>query len=148
MTNERASANSPAMSRRTILTALPVSGAALALPASGTACSPDPVASLYREWLDTRKEWRELAELPGNGDFDDPRSIAAQAREFRIEKQMLALRPTSLEGIAGLAALAWAYVDPGFIDADELAEHAQSGDCRTIVAIWKACTGLEGYPIT
>ncbi|MEQ8877207.1 MAG: hypothetical protein RLP16_00270 [Alphaproteobacteria bacterium] len=136
------------LSRRTLLTALPVSGAALALPTYGTARSPDPVALLYNEWLDTRQEWRELAELPGNEDFDDPRSLAAQAREIRIEGQMLALRPTSLEGIAGLAALAWAYVDPGFIDADELAEHTQSGDCTTIIAIWKACTGLDGYPVT
>lgn len=148
MTKERASVNNPRMSRRTLLTALPASGAALALPNSGTAYSPDPVALLYHEWLNARQEWRELAELPGNGDFDDPRSLAAQDRELRIEDQMLALRPTSLEGIAGLAALAWNYVEPGFIDADELAEHTQSGECRTIIAIWKACTGLDGYPIT
>jgi hypothetical protein len=148
MTKERAGANRQSMSRRSLLTALPASGAALALPAAGTAHVSDPVVPLYHEWLEARQEWRELAELPGNEDWDDPRSLAAQAREDAAELQMLAMKPTSLEGMAALAALAWCYAGPGCTDPDELAQRAQTGDCRAIIAIWKACTGLGGYPVT
>ena len=134
--------------RRTLLTALPASGAALVLPSSGTAHSPDPVVLLYHEWLNARQEWRELAELPGNEDWDDPRSLAAEARELAAEGKMLALTPSTLEGVGALAALAWIYVSPGTTDPEKFAERAKSPDCRAVIAIWKACTGLEGYPIT
>jgi hypothetical protein len=148
MTNERVCANDPTMFRRTLLTALPASGVALALPAVAMADQPDPLVPLYREWLDARREWRELSDLPGNGDFDDPRSLAAEARESAAEEAMLTLKPTSLEGIGALAALAWVYVSPSNTDPGEFAELAQSYDCRAVIALWKACTGNEGYPVT
>lgn len=100
----------------------------------------DPILPLYEEWLATRREWQRLSELPGNEDWDDPRSKAAEKREMILEDQMLQLRPTTLEGVGALAALAWAYINPGQLDPDECY------DCRTIVAIWQACTGKEGYP--
>lgn len=136
------------MSRRTLLTALPASGVALALPAAAMADQPDPLVPLYREWLDARRAWRELADLPGNGNWDDPRSLAAEARENAAEEAMLTLKPTSLEGIGALAALAWVYVSPGATDPDEFADRAKSYDCRAVMALWKACTGKDGYPVT
>lgn len=54
MTKERACANGPVMSRRTLLTALPATGAALALPAAAASCEPDPLVPLYHEWLEAR----------------------------------------------------------------------------------------------
>jgi tRNA-dihydrouridine synthase len=71
-----------------------------------------------------------------------------EARENRAEELMLELAPTSLKGIAALAALAWVYVNPGCTDPEEFAECAQTYDCRAVMAIWRACTGRDGYPTT
>lgn len=106
----------------------------------------DPLVALYREWLDARRKWRELSDLPGNENWDDPRSLAAEAREYAAEDQMLAVAPTSLEGIAALAALAWFYARPLCTDPEEFAERAKSQDSRALMAIWRACTGRDGYP--
>lgn len=146
MTNERACANGTAMSRRTLLTALPATGVALALPSTGTANVTDPLVHLYQEWLNARREWEALAHLPGNKNLDDPRSLDAEAREYAAEAQMLMIKPTSLEGIAALAAVAWFHVNPGYLDPNEFELEDQSQDCKAIVAIWQACTGWEGLP--
>ncbi|MBL3575592.1 hypothetical protein JMK10_00280 [Rhodovulum sulfidophilum] len=141
------------MKRRTFFAAaplavLPGSGVALAdAPQLDQASAVDPLVTLYREWLSARREWRELADLPGNENWDDPRSLAAEARENDAEDMMLALKPASLEGIAALAALAWSLVIPGRADAEVFEVQVQSYDCRAIAAIWKACTGLDGYPV-
>ncbi|MGY9045989.1 hypothetical protein P775_17445 [Puniceibacterium antarcticum] len=145
MTEKRACATTPAMSRRNFLSALPASGVALALPAAAMSDQPDPVVPVYREWLDARRTWRELADLPGNGNWQDPRSLAAEAREEVAQEAMLALKPTSLEGVGALAALAWFYVSPA---SNDEADHAEAHDCRAIMAIWCACTGKDGYPET
>lgn len=106
----------------------------------------DPVVVAYDEWLAARREWRELAELPGNGDFDDPRSLAAEYRERVAMFEMLQNEPTSLAGIGALAALLWSDVSPGFIDPIEFERRANYVDCLATEAIWKACTGKDGYP--
>ena len=137
-----------ALSRRTLLTALPVAGMAAALPLSAEAKVPDPMLALYHEWLEARQTWKELAELPGNGNWDGPKFLAAEAREASAEKLMLETAPTSFEGIGALAAVAWVYVTPGVTDPQLFDEMAQSLDCRAVVAIWRACTGLDGYPTT
>ena len=141
MTENRVCANSPTMSRRTLLTALPASGVALAMPPAAQADQPDPIVPIYHEWLAARREWRALADLDGNGNFDDPRSLAAQERENAAEQAMLTLKPTSLEGIGALAALAWVYVCPGATDSDEFAQQAQTNDCRAVIALWNAKSG-------
>lgn len=136
------------MKRRDVMKFAPAVGVALAPPPAAQADQPDPLVPLYREWLDARRVWRELADLPGNGNWDDPRSLAAEARENAAEEAMLTLKPTSLEGIGALAALAWVYVCPGTTDPDEFPEQAQTYDCRAVIALWNACTGLDGYPVT
>lgn len=148
MTKERVCANGPAMSRRTLFTALPASGAALAFPQTAHAGTSDPLVPLYHEWLAARREWLELAKLPDNGNWDDPRSLAAEDREYAAERKMLELTPVSLEGAAALAAVAWVYVSPGCTDPDEFAERAQSRECRALMAIWRAGTGRNEYPQT
>ncbi|WP_306043866.1 hypothetical protein [Mameliella sp. MMSF_3455] len=130
------------------MTALPATGAALTFSPAAAASEPDPLVPLYHEWLDARRTCRALAALPGNEDWDDPRAVAAEARETAAEKQMLTLKPTSFEGIGALAALAWVFVGPATLDPQEFAEQAQSFECRALMAIWKACTGQDGYPVT
>jgi hypothetical protein len=146
MTNERASANTPVVSRRALCLAIPASTATFASARSPELLESDPLIPLYLEWLSARREWQRLSDLPGNGNWDDPRSLAAEAREMALEDQMLKLKPTTLEGVGALAALAWVYVNPGASSSHEFEEEALGHDCRTIIAIWKACTGKEGYP--
>ncbi len=146
MTKERVCANGPTMSRRTLMLALPTSGVTLALPAAAMADQPDPLVPLYREWLDARQIWSNLANLPGNGNSLDPESFAAEARVFAAEEAMLTIKPTSLEGLAALAALAWSYVGPCATDTDEFERQAQMYECRAIMAIWGACTGKNSWP--
>lgn len=136
------------LTRRTLMTAIPATGAALAAPQLTEADAPDPVVLHYRKWLDARREWNELAHLPGNGNFDDPRSFAAEAREDAAAEQMMKLAPTSLEGIGALAALAWDDVKPAAGDPEELEAMTQFTDCKAVLAIWRACTGKDGYPET
>lgn len=136
------------LSRRDILTALPAAGISATLPAIASASEPDPVVVAYHEWLDARREWLKLAELPDNGNFDDPRSLALDDIISEAEELMFRLPPTSLEGIAAIAAVAWFYVSPGNVDPDGWAEEKHTWDCRAVMAIWKACTGRDGYPVT
>lgn len=148
MTKDRARANGPAMPRRTLLTALPAATAALTLSPAAAASDPDPVVALYREWLDARRAWRELADLPGNEDWDDPRSLAAEERETLAENRMLETVPTTIEGIGALVALSWAYGQPVSTDPEKYAQEASHIELRALMAAWKACTGLDGYPVT
>ena len=138
----------PRLSRRSLLAALPAAGALAALPAAVTAAETDPVVSIYRDWLEARREWRDLADLPGNENWDDPRSLAAEARECAAMEQMLAMTPTSLEGIGALVALTWLYAGPSRLDTEEYAAEAMSIEGRALMAVWKICTGKEGYPET
>lgn len=146
MTNERACANTPALTRRNLLASLPASGIALTLPHEAPADAPDPVVVAYGAWLAARREWRELSELPGNGNFDDPRSLAADERERVAMFAMLQNEPTSLEGIGALAALLWNEISHGCTDANQLKDHLNYIECLTVEAIWKACTGRDGFP--
>lgn len=137
------------MNRRAMLTAGPASIAALALPEMADAePKTDPIVALYHEWIDARRTWRDLADLPGNERWDDPRSLEAEDRQDRAERLMLDLTPISKEGIAALSALAWFLVSPATNDPEKFAVRAQSYDCRALMAIWRACTGLDGYPVT
>lgn len=147
MTNERACANTPVVSRRKLLSVLPASALALGAPQNVEAETADPVVPLYHAWLEARREWRELAELPENGNFDDPRSLAAEKREHSLLFEMLDLTPTSTAGVAALAAVAWDYAGSGMISAEDLEQRVQEPECRAIMAIWKACTGKDGHPV-
>jgi len=115
--------NGPRMSRRTLLAALPA--AAVAGPAAAV-LAEDPILPVFRDWLDARRTWRALAELPGNGDWDDPRSVAASAREDAAEARMLELGARTPEGIAALAALAWDNIKPWETDPAEFAALTQT----------------------
>lgn len=146
MTKERARANTTGLSRRNLLAALPASGLAAVLPQVAPAETPDPVVVAYRQWLAARREWRELSDLPGNGNWDDPRSIDAEKREDSAVERMFQATPTTLEGIGALAAVAWSEFRPQTLDPEEFKRRANAQDCQVVLAIWRACTGQEGYP--
>lgn len=136
------------MQRRSFLTSASVSLGAVALPLAAKAKGADPMIAVFEEWLEARRTWLALANLPGNENWDDPRSLEASKREYCAENRMLELTPTSLEGIAALAVLAWQYVCPASTDPEEFAVEAAQNECRALIAIWRACSGREGYPTT
>ena len=148
MTNKPVCGNGPATSRRALLKGLPVASAALMLPSAAPASAPDPVVAHYYDWLNARREWRALSELPGTEKLDTPETRDAGAREDRAELGMLSNAPTSPEGIAALIALAWVYLRPHPSDHTAYAELSQSPDCGPLLAIWRACTGRDGFPET
>ena len=70
MTKERVCANTHAVSRRSILSAVP------AMAVAGTmdvkAHDADPVVEVYRDWAARRTDWTRLADLPGHENWDTP----------------------------------------------------------------------------
>lgn len=143
---ERARANTPGLTRRSLLSALPASGLAAALPQVAPAAAPDPVVLIYQEWLAARRECRRMAYMEGNENLDLPEYIEAEKRENRAETDLLETAPTSIEGIGALAAFAWSEVCPQTMIREEFEWRANAFECQAVLAIWRACTGGEGYP--
>lgn len=140
--------NTPALSRRNVITGLAALPATSALPFPAQAAHFDPVVQHYHEWLDARRDWRAREKLPDNRNHDTPEMLEAEARETEAENQMLQLTPTTLEGIAAMVSLAWCYQGPCTTDPEMYANEASSVDCQAMMAIWRACTGQDGYPVT
>lgn len=105
----------------------------------------DPVVTAYSQWLAARREWWRWAKVEGNGNFDRPESLAAEAAENAAEAMMLAQSPTTKEGVAALVALAW------FHESDACHEPFDPDSPvvldRVLLSIWRAC-GQDGQPIT
>lgn len=146
MTNERARANTPGLSRRNLLAALPLSGLAAALPQVAPAQTPDPAVIAYAEWIEARRQCLSLAQAEAHQDMNTPEYIEADKRERRAEANLLEAAPTSLAGIGALAAFAWSEVRPQTDDPEKFDFLANSHQCQAVLAIWRACTGQEGYP--
>lgn len=146
MTKERASANDTGLSRRNLLAALPVSGLAATLPQAGPAQTPDPAVIAYAEWIEARRECNRLAYTEAHESMDTPEYIEADKRERRAEIDLLEAVPTSLAGIGALAAFAWTEVRPQTTDPEQFEWLANNHRCQSVLAIWRACTGQEGYP--
>ncbi len=90
MTKDRACANSPAMSRRNLLAALPASGVALALPAHAQPTTP--ILRLFEQW---KVAW-DIAE----NRCADQELNAATDEMIALEDQMMALPSQSVADLA------------------------------------------------
>ena len=144
MPKERASANTPALSRRTLLTALPASGMALALPA--VAEPVDPIMPLYHEWYHARADWLRLADIVD--DWDTEPMLTLWDRRFAAFEKLGDMTPCTMAGIAALADVLWKENgphcrpdQPGFAELCSLPEN------KLISAIWKAASGKTGVPV-
>ena len=150
-----------AFSRRALLTAAPALALAPAAALAGRAVGntdtrdgvsksgqiEDSILPIYREWLAARAEWYELSDLPGNEDWEWPESKAAENREWAAFEAMLETRPTTMEGVAALAAALWAWEGPCWKPSSpEYSEALDDTTNRLIAAIWKASSGSDGLP--
>lgn len=128
--------------------ALPISGAVLSKPTPEAAIeAEDPVLPLYRQWTEARANWRRLAALPGNGNFDTPESKVEEEAEHTAFLALIELTPTSPAGIAALAHVLWDLEGPVVPqDHDEFAALADKPSCKLIHAIWRASSGENGFP--
>lgn len=108
----------------------------------------DPILPLYREWMAARIEWCRLSDLPGNGNWDSPESIAAEAREDAAFSAMVDMTPTGMAGIAALAVVLWDWSGPCSVPLDEAAfrEQCDEPSNKLILAIWRAASGRNGLP--
>ncbi|WP_121634141.1 hypothetical protein [Tropicibacter alexandrii] len=138
----------PAFTRRALLAAMPATGAALALPSVASAEAPDPVVRAYHDWMAARREWGALMGRPEHGNGDTTPVLDAQQREYEAEERMLTETPTSLEGIAALSALAWYTMGPSSTDPEQFAREVDTHESRLILALWRGCTGQDGYPVS
>ncbi|RYH02747.1 hypothetical protein EU805_09075 [Salipiger sp. IMCC34102] len=135
------------LTRRAVLTALPVSGIALATPFPIQAQVLDPVVPLYHQWLAARAEWYELAKLPSNADFDDPRSLEAAAREDAAFNAAAELTPCSSDGMAALAHMVWESFGPtAIVNSPDYQRQCDFPDIKMIAALWRAASGKPGRP--
>ncbi|SMO34718.1 hypothetical protein SAMN06265173_101186 [Thalassovita litoralis] len=142
MTNERPRNTASPLSRRTLLTALPASGVALAFPVSAEPV--DPIMPLYHEWHHASAEWLRLA------DFDDwdgePMQSLWDRKDAALER-MLEIVPASTAGIAALAHVLWAEAGPVLRpDHEEYQSQCETIPNKLIGAIWKAASGKTGVP--
>jgi hypothetical protein len=122
------------VSRRALL-----AGAAASSVATATSSSAvdDPVMPLYREWVSARIEWYSYADLPGNGDWDFPESLAAERREQKAFWALTDTTPTSTAGIAALASVLWDF---------KAIRETEKPEIKLIRGIWRATTGQSGAP--
>lgn len=100
MTKERVCANGSTMSRRSLLTALPLGGAALALPAMAGAGDDTPILRLFRQHqaiLDAAGAHISTAD----GEVEDEElDRLYYRRSDRIENELMALPSTSAADFA------------------------------------------------
>lgn len=140
-------ANSEALTRRNLLAALPVAGAAVAIPPLALAEEEDPILPLYRQWVAARREWYRYADLPDNGNWDMPESQVASDQEDAAFAAMIELTPSSMAGIAALMHVLWDLEGPVVAsDSEEYLEHAGRPNCKLMLAIWRAASGQRGLP--
>jgi len=96
MTNSRARANTPSLSRRNFV------GATMTLPFTSQAAAhpiSDPVLVEFEKWQKARADWITISEIPDICD-DDPDWMDAERRELAAWHKMGTLTPTTLEGCA------------------------------------------------
>jgi hypothetical protein len=135
------------ISRRAVLSALPASGVALALPAAAAPAETDPILSLYREWVAALEERLRLVALPGNENQDSPECEAAFERQWAIHDKIIEMTPTSAAGIAAMAHLLFYQAGPVFKEGSPDYEmEMQHPENKMILAIWRAATGMDGLP--
>lgn len=130
------------LTRRAALCAAPV--ALIPLPA--LSATDDPILPLYQEWRAARAEWFRHYDLPGNGNWDSPESMAAANRETRAFYAMADMTPVSMEGIALLACVLWDAEGPASLNDDVYAEECRTPKNRLIASIWRAASGQSGLP--
>jgi hypothetical protein len=136
------------VNRRTVLGG--VAGAAILAPLNPLAHASeaeDPVLPLYRRWATARIEWYRWADVPGNGNWDFPGSIAAEDEVDAAFWAMIDTTPTTLAGIAALIVVLWDIDGPGSMDgSSEYFEELQRPRNRLKTSIWRGATGQNGLP--
>lgn len=127
MTKERVCANTPGMSRRTILAALLASCAALALPDVASASEATPMMRLFREW-------QELGSACDAGNLPDFECDAIALRMLRLEDEMCA---TPSQTAADLAAKVIALTSGNFFELPSEPDHP----------FWQEVSALAGHSV-
>lgn len=91
-------------SRRAFMSALPALAAAPTVAASQRPAN-DPHADWMDQWRAARDRWLELANMPGNGNWDDPRSVECEKIQTEMENRLRTVPATTIDG--AIACLSW-----------------------------------------
>jgi len=127
MSKERACANGPAMSRRTLLTALPATGVALALPAAAETGQTEILRLFHRHQAIKETARTHVCTATGKGE-DDELEFLFYRHTDRLESEMMALPSTCAADMAAKMIVAHCdgdfsclpYDDPVWIEARAL----------------------------
>lgn len=144
MTKERACANAHTLSRRTLLSALPVAGLGVSAPA--VAQDEDPIMPIYREWWASRLAWNALVELDLSWESQEVK--AAEARENAAFLAIIEITPVSLEGIAAMAHVMFQDFGPQTRRdlSEQYLEESEWPQNKMMAAIWRGASGKTGLP--
>lgn len=129
MPNDPACGNTPAMSRRTLLTALPASGVALTVPQIAQATTTDtPILRLFREHQKIKRATHAFLETAGPEISDEYIEARFSTHTDRIEDEMMATPATCAADMAAkmiaahcngeFSCLGWD--DPVWLEARQL----------------------------
>lgn len=101
----------------------------------------------YRLWVQARRDWYRLSDLPGNENWDTPEMVDATRREDEAFEAIMATPAQTMEGIAVLAALVWDANGPtAYEHHPEYAEQAAYYENRPTLALWRSATGRNDHP--
>lgn len=112
--------------------------------AETSATKEDPVLRVYRELIAARREWCGAGARSG---WDSDAAEAASSREDALLYAIADMTPTSMAGIAAVAAVLWDLAGPGLAEGSELFnEDVEQPNNKLIIAIWRAASGKKGFP--
>ena len=129
--------------RRNMLKALPLAAGIPLIPevAQG-ALREDPIMPLYRQWVQARKEWFRLSELPENADSDSAEMVAAEEVEEQAFWAISRMKPVSMKGMAAVMHLLWDLDGPyAIFDSEKYESQLDEPSNRLMLALWQSMTG-------
>lgn len=122
-------------------------------PGSDASAPPaiDPTLFHYRVWRAVRAEWCRALVQVEDGQTAVKNLDAIQRKELEARDALLALTPTTLDGIAAVAHLLWDELGPSKtnLSEDDYATRCGSDPVlKMIAAIWRAADGSHTPPVT
>lgn len=134
--------------RRNMLKALPLAAGIPLIPeVAQAAFNEDPIIPLYQQWVQARKEWYVLSELPEHEDWNTPEICALQDLEDKAFWAMIDMTPSSMEGIAALVHVLWDLEGPAALpEFENYPEQANEPKCKLMRGLWRASVGRDELP--
>lgn len=115
-------------------------------PILDAATAPDPFLPIYHELLAVEEMWANFPRDLSLEEDEALNDVTLDRWRDAIHKAS-ATRPTTQEGLAALAHIAWMEAGPtGKADSADFDQEAAQVEHRLLAHVWRSLTGLEGLP--